>query len=382
VSEARSPPRRASGPPAHVPDTDPGLPAGAGGAEIPAAVAASAGSLDRPPEGGSVFGFTFAPGPSLQFGGALSFVPALDPPKAMTATDAKQRRTTQALLNWAADCLRKADIEDPRLNAEVLLCKALSVDRTALYLRPERPVSPAEDRRCRDFVNRRAAREPLQYLVGSCEFYGREFEVTPAVLVPRQETELVVEKCLGKVGEGESWAADLGTGSGIIAVSLTAARPALSVIATDSSPAALEVAARNAHRHGVADRVLLAAGDLAEPVPRLLPVGRRAVDLVASNPPYVPTAWIERLQPEVRDHEPRAALDGGPDGLAVVRRLVPQAARLLGPGGWLVLELGEGQADAVRAIAREAGAFAQDTVETVTDPAGCERVFAIRRQNG
>jgi len=300
----------------------------------------------------------------------------------MTAASTARSRTVLDLVNWATECLRTADVQEPRLNAEVLLGKALGLTRTALYGQPGRPVSLPESDRYRRLVKRRARREPLQYLVGTCEFYGREFEVTPAVMVPRQESELVVEKCLEKLREGECWAADIGTGSGAIAVSLAAERPALRVIATDRSVKALRVAARNASRHRVKDRVLLGAGDLAEPVVRMLPAGRRAVDMVVSNPPYVPTACIERLQPEVRDFEPRSALDGGPDGLAVLRRLIPQAAPMLASGGWLVLELGEGQADAVRTVASSTSAFAQDSVETVADAAGCERVFAIRKPNG
>ncbi|MHC4788384.1 MAG: N5-glutamine methyltransferase family protein, partial [Planctomycetota bacterium] len=197
--------------------------------------------------------------------------------------------------------------------------------------------------------------------------------------VPRQETELVVEKCLEKMPAAECWAADLGTGSGVIAVTLAAERPGAGIVATDASAEALEVAERNAARHGVQDRVLLARGDLAEPVPQRLPGDRRQVELLVSNPPYVPTERIEQLQPEVRDHEPRAALDGGPDGLAVIRQLLAQAPAVLAPGGWLVLEVGESQADALRQMVAESGAFAEETIETAIDAGGCERVFGVRR---
>ncbi len=288
--------------------------------------------------------------------------------------------TVLELLNWTADYFRRQGLENPRLNAEVLLGKVLGLERIMLYARFDQPVGEREREEFRALVRRRAAREPLQYLLGACEFYGRRFELTPAVLVPRQETELVVEKCLEKVPDAALWAADIGTGSGAIAVTLAAERPALHVIATDLSEEALAVAGRNAAAHGVGDRVLTARGDLAEPVRSLLPSGRTGLELLASNPPYIPTGDIAGLQPEVRDHEPRAALDGGPDGLDVLRRLVPAAADLLAPDGWLVLELGEGQADAVRQLAERTGAFDTDTTETTTDAHGCERVFCVRRR--
>jgi release factor glutamine methyltransferase len=297
----------------------------------------------------------------------------------MAPTAVKQSWTVLELLNWTTDHFNRAGIENPRLNAEVLLGHVLGLERIMLYARFDQQVSEAHKDRFRELVRRRASREPLQYLTGRCEFYGRQFDLTPAVMVPRQETELLVDKCLEKIGQGEFWAADVCTGSGVIAVTLAAEQPLLRVVATDSSAEAIEVAARNAAKHGVADRVLLAAGDLTEPVRARLPAGLKGVDLLASNPPYVPTAVIEQLDPEVRDHEPRAALDGGPDGLGVVRRLVPEAARILAPGGWLVMELGEGEVDAVRNLVRDAGAFAVESIETVADSGGCERVFCVHR---
>lgn len=297
----------------------------------------------------------------------------------MASTAVKQSWTVLELLNWTTEHFRKAGIENPRLNGEVLLGHALGLERIMLYARFDQQPSEAQKDRFRELVRRRAAREPLQYLVGHCEFYGRQFEVTPAVMVPRQETEPVVDKCLEKIGEGELWAADVCAGSGVIAVTLALERPSLRVVATDSSAEAVEVAARNARKHGVGDRVFLALGELTEPVPGRLPVERKGVVLVASNPPYVPTAIIEELEPEVRDYEPRAALDGGPDGLDIVRRLVPEAARVLAPGGWLVMEIGEGQADAVRELVRGMGTFAVESIETATDSGGCERVFCARR---
>ncbi len=299
----------------------------------------------------------------------------------MTSDGGDKQWTVLELLNWTADYFKGKGIENPRLNAEVLLSKVLGLERIMLYARFEQPVAAAEREAFRQMVRRRAARQPLQYLVGRCEFHGREFEVTPAVMVPRQETELVVAKCLEKMpnGRGEPWAADIGTGSGAIAVTLAAERPPLRLVATDSSEQALAVAARNAARHGVQDRIRFAKGDLAGPVPGHLPAGREGVDFMVCNPPYVPTAQIDRLQPEVRDYEPRAALDGGSDGLDVVRRLLPQAAHLLMPEAWLVLELGEGQAEVVRQMLGQDAAFATESVETAKDASGCERVLCVRK---
>jgi len=296
----------------------------------------------------------------------------------MVPRGAQEPWTVLSLLNWTTAYFRQAGIEDPRLNAEVLLGKALGCERIMLYARFDQAVPEGPRAEFRELVRQRAARRPLQYLTGRCEFYGRQFEVTCAVMVPRPETELVVAKCLAKLTGQDQWAADAGTGSGAIAVTLAAERPTLTVVATDVSEEALEVAGRNAQRHGVADRVLRVHGDLLEPVPSLLPEGRTRVDLVASNPPYVPTAQIELLQPEVRDHEPRSALDGGPDGLDVIRRLVPQAAAVLAPGGWFVLEVGEGQADAVAALLVNSGAFGPDELERTADHGGCDRVICAR----
>jgi release factor glutamine methyltransferase len=297
----------------------------------------------------------------------------------MAFSGEKDRWTVLELLNWTTDYFGKSNIRDARLNAELLLGQVLGLERIMLYARFDEEVARPERERIRELVRQRAAHRPLQYLLGHCEFYGRRFQVGPAVMVPRQETELLVEKCLEKLPAGEAWAADVGTGSGVVAVTLAAERAELHVVATDPSEEALRVAERNAARHGVAERVLLARGELAEPVAERLPPGRSTVDLLASNPPYVPTDRIEQLEPEVRDHEPRRALDGGPGGLTVLRGIVHQAPPLIGPGGWLALEVGEGQARAVIELVRDTKAFEMETVETVTDAGGCERVLCVRR---
>ena len=231
----------------------------------------------------------------------------------------------------------------------------------------------------RELVQRRAGRYPLQYLLGGWEFYGRWFEVSEAVLVPRQETELLVDKCLEKLpadGSGVR-AADIGTGSGVIAVTLACERPGLKLMATDASAEALQVAGRNAEMRGVKERIAFHQGDLCDALP---PEARGCLALIASNPPYVPSGQLEGLEPEVRDHEPRPALDGGPDGLGVIRRLMPEAAEALGAGGWLVLESGEGQAEAVRRLIEGIGLLEDESIQTVRDAGGCERVLAVRRR--
>jgi release factor glutamine methyltransferase len=300
----------------------------------------------------------------------------------MNAGTDKKTWTVLELLNWTADYLRRSGVDNPRLSAEVLLGNILGLERIMLYARFDESVGADQRGRFRELVKRRAAREPLQYLTGGWEFYGRRFELNPAVLIPRPETELLVERCLELLPDsaGSRWAADIGTGSGIIAVTLAVERRGLHVVATDVSAEALEVASRNAEGNRAASRIRFVQGDLAGPVRPALPKGVIGLDLLASNPPYVPTAQIPGLQPEVRDHEPRWALDGGLDGLDVIRRLVPQAAELLAPGGWMVLELGSGQADAVDQMVAATNSFDVATATTMTDAAGCQRVLSVRKQ--
>ena len=298
----------------------------------------------------------------------------------MIAGGARTKWTVLELLTWTTEYFEKADIERPRLNAELLLGEVLRLERIMLYARFNQVVGEEDRERFREFVKRRAARVPLQYLLGRAEFYGRTFQVTPAVMIPRQETELLVDKCLQKLpGSGAGrLCCDVGTGSGVIAVTLAAERPELRVIATDSSAEALEVATRNAETHALAGQLTFLHGHLAEPVADALAAGEGRAALLVSNPPYVPTGQIQALEPEVRDYEPRSALDGGSDGLHVITELIPQAALLLEDGGWLVLELGEGQAEAVMGIAARTARFREDSFELEQDGSGHQRVFAAQ----
>jgi len=225
---------------------------------------------------------------------------------------------------------------------------------------------------------RRAAREPLQYLLGSQEFCGLDFLVDRSVLIPRPETELLVEQVIQhNLRARPLIIADIGTGSGCIAVALARALPTAVLYATDRSPAALRIAEQNATRHGVKDRVRFVVGDLLEPLRAHRLEGKVAA--VVSNPPYIPDRELFELQPEVRIFEPRLALAGGGDGLEFHRRLLSDAAEFLTPGGLLVFEVGQGQAGQLSEIAVAQGGYAQ--ADLVRDAAGIDRVVCFERKD-
>ncbi len=273
-------------------------------------------------------------------------------------------------LDQATAQLGNEGVESPRLDAELLLAHVLGVNRAALWTWPDRLLTPKELTRYRELVARRARREPLAYIIGRREFFGLEFAVNPAVLIPRPETELLVEHALRLV---RRWAptpdiADVGAGSGAMAVALAVHLPQATVYALDASDQALALTAENARRHGVGDRVRCLLGDLLAPLPG-------PVDLIVANLPYVATGEWEGLAPEIRLYEPRPALDGGPDGLALIRRLLATAAPCLRPGGALLIEIGADQGAAVTALARRH--FPQAAVQLYPDYAGLDRLVAI-----
>jgi release factor glutamine methyltransferase len=278
--------------------------------------------------------------------------------------------TTLKVLAWTKEYLSAKGIENARLEAEWLLCAATGLDRVGLYLNFDKPLNDDELASFRALIARRARREPLQHILGTQEFYGLEFEVSPDVLIPRHDTETLVAEALARRPEARS-VLDIGTGSGCIAVALARHLHDAAVTAIDISPAALEVAHRNAGRNGVAIEFL--AGSLLEPV-----AGRR-FDLIVSNPPYIPTTDIDGLEPEVRDFDPRGALDGGADGLDVYRALIPAAREHLNPAGWLLVEVGIGQAPAVVELFRKSADYAPPV--TACDPGGVERVVSARRKD-
>lgn len=254
----------------------------------------------------------------------------------------------------STEFLTRKGVESPRLQTELLLAHLLGLPRMKLYLNFARPLAPAEVDALRAAVTRRGSREPLQHIVGSAGFCGLDVTVNRHVLVPRPETELLAEagweflqNCPRAAGSetGAPAALDFGTGSGCIALALAAQCPAARVTALDASAEALAVARENATRLQLAGRVEFFLGDGFA----ALPAGRR-FDLIVSNPPYIPSAEIAELEPEVREFDPRAALDGGEDGLEFYRRLAAEAAGFLAPGGRLMVEFGDGQAESLREI--------------------------------
>jgi release factor glutamine methyltransferase len=258
--------------------------------------------------------------------------------------------TIRKVLTWTTQHFEKRGVDAPRLTAEVLLAHVLKTTRVRLYVDLDRPMEKTELTTFRALIERRMAGEPTQYLTGVREFYNRPFKVDPRVLIPRPETELLVEAALHRLPkDAPGTALDVCTGSGCLAISLAAERPQATVLATDLSPDACALARENAQALGVAERVTVLQGDLYAPLP---PDAR--FEVVVSNPPYIATGEIAGLSPEVR-REPRMALDGGPDGLVLIRKVIQGARRVLKPGGLLAMEIGETQGDAVKALLQAAG---------------------------
>jgi release factor glutamine methyltransferase len=285
--------------------------------------------------------------------------------------------TIGRLLTWTTDFLRDKGAESPRLDAEVLLAHARGCKRIELYTAFEDPASDELRERFRGLVKERAAGKPVAYLVGQREFFSLPFEVTPDVLIPRPETELVVVRALdlakaaGK--EAELQIADVGTGSGILAVCLAKHLPRARVTAIDVSPAALAVARRNAARHGVAERMVFVEGDLFAAVDP-----QQQFDLVVSNPPYIATAELATLADDVRQYEPIGALDGGAQGTHIIERLLPQAAVRLRPGAWLLMEISPSIAERVEQLVDATAGLARNA--TLKDVAGLARVVQAQRE--
>lgn len=284
--------------------------------------------------------------------------------------------TVLEVIQRSSEFLARKGVDSPRLQIELLLAHVLQMPRMKLYLNFERSLSAPELEAVRELVKRRGEREPLQHIVGSVSFCGFEIAVDRNVLIPRPETELLAEQAcqfLGALGSEPAAVLDFGTGSGCLAVVLAARHPAVRVHAVDVSENALGVARRNVERHGLADRIQFCHGDgLSVPAPEL------KFNLIVSNPPYIPTNEIAALQPEVRDHDPVLALDGGADGLDFYRRLAVEGAPRLASGGRLMVELGDGQAPAVSNLL-VANAWNVERVEK--DYSGRDRILIARRVN-
>jgi release factor glutamine methyltransferase len=275
--------------------------------------------------------------------------------------------TVGDLVKWATDDFRARGIENPRLDAELLVASALHATRMQLIIDRERPVVGSELAALRELVKRRRAREPIAYLLGEREFYGRKFKVDSRVLIPRPDTETLVEVGLERTRHASMYARvlDLCTGSGCVAVTLARQRPTTTVTGADVSEAALAVARDNALRLG-AYNVAFVASDLFANV-------SGHFELVTANPPYIPTPEIATLDPDIRSFEPHLALDGGERGLSLVERIVADAPRFLVPGGVLAMEIGQGQSAAVAELYRAAG-FTD--VRATKDYGGIERVVS------
>ena len=286
----------------------------------------------------------------------------------MTVLEAIQRST---------EFLAKKGVESPRLQTELLLAHLLKQPRMRLYLNFERALSPAEVNSFREFIKRRGQREPLQHIIGSTSFCGLELAVNRDVLIPRPETELLAERGwtflnqLSTLNPQPSTVLDFGTGSGCLAIALASKCPAAEVYAVEISPGALALARQNAARHDLAERIRFLQGDGFAPVPEGI-----QFDLIISNPPYIPTSDIATLAPEVRDHDPHRALDGGADGLDYGRRLAAESPRFLKPPGRLMLEFGDGQAERLRQAFQEQKWIVEAIEEDYTHQ---PRIMVVRR---
>ena len=278
-------------------------------------------------------------------------------------------------LKRGCEVLEGAESESPRLDAQVLLLAVLREERTVLVSHPERELASQEEQLYNQYISERALGKPVSYITGMKEFMGLEFAVNEAVLIPRPETELLVEEAVRVLNGKAMRVLDLCTGSGAIAVSIRHFVPQAEVTATDLSEEALKVAWENAERL-TAGGIRFLQGDLFEAFSNLQSPGSGLFNLIVSNPPYIPAKVIDGLMPDVKDFEPRLALDGGTDGLDIYRRLIPQAAEHLAPGGVLLLEIGFDQGETVPDLCRQAGL---GNIAVLKDLAGLDRVVRAER---
>ncbi len=279
------------------------------------------------------------------------------------------------VLAHARAVLDRSGVREAPLEADLLVGTALGLDRAGLYASLEEPVADSSEQHLERLVLRRARREPLAYILGCREFYGLSFKVGPGVLIPRPETEILVEQAIEAVarrtGNNRVRIADVGTGCGGIAMALAVNLTRSHIYATDTSPNPLATAKVNAQAHGVLERISFLEGDLLEPLPG-------PVDIIVANLPYIPTERIPLLEPEIREFEPVEALDGGADGLDLVRRLLRASPDYLNAGGTVLLEMDPEQMDTATACALEP--FPQATIHRLTDLAGLERVLLVQIQ--
>ncbi|MBS3809469.1 MAG: peptide chain release factor N(5)-glutamine methyltransferase [Desulfobacterales bacterium] len=288
-----------------------------------------------------------------------------------------QTWTVLDALQWTAGFFDSRHIDAPRLTAELLLAEVLGLNRIDLYIRHDQPLLDNELARYREVIRRRAKREPLAYILEKKEFWDLEFIVAPEVLIPRPETEHLVEAALERLPEDADnikRVIDLGTGCGAIVVSLAVYRPQNLYFGVDRSYRAVRVAKENAKRNDSGQRLHLFVGDWLEPVNS----GACGFDMIVSNPPYIPSAQIDSLEPEIHNFEPRLALDGLEDGLFAIRAIIDTAPRHLDSGGFLLMEIGYDQKDAVTTLCQKTGCYRD--IEFVRDYGGHNRVAVLQKR--
>ena len=287
--------------------------------------------------------------------------------------------TVLELLNWSTNYLRDHQIENPRLNAELLLARSMNLSREGLYRHFRGQLKEIEKEALERLIQRRISREPLQYILEHQEFWSTDFKVDPRVLIPRPETELLVEQSLLILSEiffkRAPSVLEIGTGSGAITIALAKEMKDIFLVATDISREALELAGENSRSAGVQNRIKFVNGNLFGPFVPSKEEG--PFDLIVSNPPYINRFEIHALAKEVRDYEPIIALDGGEDGLEFYRHIISQAPFYLGQGGWLLLEVGQGQSERVSKLIDGDGHFLRP--ECVPDLSGIDRVVKARK---
>ena len=294
-----------------------------------------------------------------------------------TAIAQENPLSIRSALLWGAQVLSQAGLENSRLDAEVLLRHVLNMEKEQFYVNGDAPISAGQEAEFRGLLLRRSRREPVAYITGHKEFWSLDFFVTPAVLIPRPETELLVEVALQYVTQLASGSPvkvlDVGAGSGAISVCLAKEHAVTQIVAVDISSVALDVASVNARRHGVADRIRFLPGDLFAPIEPL----PETFDLIVSNPPYIRSGELPMLAPEIREWEPTVALDGGPDGLDSYRRIIEEGHSYLTTGGSIVLEIGADMASAVADLFARSGCYGP--VSVYQDYAGKDRVIAAMK---
>jgi release factor glutamine methyltransferase len=293
----------------------------------------------------------------------------------------QEKNTIRNTLRWAIDTLKNSNIESPSINAETLLAHTLSCDRIELHTNPDKIINDEDISKYKKLINKRANHVPLQYITGHVEFMSLDFVVDERTLIPRQDTEILVEAALNKIksrtpSDKTITVLDIGTGCGNIAISLATNLQNAQVYASDISREALAVAEINVRRHKVADRVHLLHGNLFETFDGHL--NRGDIDLIVSNPPYVREADWNKLEPEIKEHEPRDALVGGKDGLRFYKRIIRDAPEWLRPEGFLILEVGETQAETITKLIETEGHF--ENIEITKDLQKIDRIVSARRK--